>query len=391
MYMDKLDYLYIILDNVVAFSIQLSSEYQGNGLNAHLERFDESALKVIAGFNKSFLKYFLDLSKDKSQKDIEDTLKKMELISYMIGPIGNLHYLGEEQVQFVLSKLNSLKIDEINEAKISLLADDHLRQQFGSNSGGYSAADALENQLSSAAFYLINIGYSRQEIQQKFNDVRQNPSKLGDLFNLPEKEIYNMPDEIQYNSNTNSGSMTSSEQQVLEEQTPTLQEAMEHHVKSIHEDITEERAQKVEEILNLIKGYVKDEMSELQEKVFKQMHPDRLSRAYKMLRETKRKSKRMELLIEWFTASLLLSKIELKVEHWQVSSNAGHGSAGVYTAGIDFSRYDPIVKEFPDIKLEKVLNIARRILQKPSKKAIQKLGQDLIAETGFDEHLYFTD
>jgi len=389
--MDKLDYLYIILDNVVAFSIQLSSEYQGNGLNAHLERFDESALKVIAGFNKSFLKYFLDLSKDKSQKDIEDTLKKMELISYMIGPIGNLHYLGEEQVQFVLSKLNSLKIDEINEAKISLLADDHLRQQFGSNSGGYSAADALENQLSSAAFYLINIGYSRQEIQQKFNDVRQNPSKLGDLFNLPEKEIYNMPDEIQYNSNTNSGSMTSSEQQVLEEQTPTLQEAMEHHVKSIHEDITEERAQKVEEILNLIKGYVKDEMSELQEKVFKQMHPDRLSRAYKMLRETKRKSKRMELLLEWFTASLLLSKIELKVEHWQVSSNAGHGSAGVYTAGIDFSRYDPIVKEFPDIKLEKVLNIARRILQKPSKKAIQKLGQDLIAETGFDEHLYFTD
>jgi hypothetical protein len=41
--------------------------------------------------------------------------------------------------------------------------------------------------------------------------------------------------------------------------------------------------------------------------------------------------------------------------------------------------------------LEKVLKIARRILQKPSKKAIQKLGQDLIAETGFDEHLYFTD
>ena len=200
-----------------------------------------------------------------------------------------------------------------------------------------------------------------------------------------------MPDEIQYNSNTNSGSVSSSEQQVSESQAPTLQEAIEQHVKSIHEDITEERAQKVEEILNLIKSHVKDEMSELQEKVFKQMHPDRLNRAYKMLRETKRKSKRMELLLEWFTASLLLSKIELKVEHWQVSSTATHGSAGVYTAGMDFSRYDPIIKEFPDNKLEKVLNIARRILQKPSKKAIQKLGQDLIAETGFDEHLYFTD
>jgi len=391
MYMDKSDYLYMILDNVMAFSIQLSPEYQGNGLNAHLGKFDEDALKVIAGFNKGFLKYFLDLSRGKTQKDIEDTLKKMELISYMIGPIGNLHYLGEEQVQFVLSKLNSLKIEEIDEVKISLLADDHLRQQFGSNSGDYSVADALENQLSSAAFYLMNMGYSRQEIQQKFSEVRQNPSKLGDLFNLPEKEIYNMPSEIQYTSNTNSGSMSSSEQQTLEEITPTLQEAIEHHVKSIHEDITEERAQKIDEILNLIKNHVKDTMSELQEKVFKQMHPDRLNRAYKMLKDTKRKSKRMELLLEWFTSSLLLSKIELKVEHWQVSSTATHGDAGVYTAGIDFSRYDPIIKEFPDNKLEKVLNIVRKILQKPSKKAIQKLGQDLIAETGFDEHLYFTD
>jgi hypothetical protein len=389
--MDKSDYLYMILDNVMAFSIQLSPEYQGNGLNAHLEKFDEDALKVIAGFNKSFLKYFLDLSRGKTQKDIEDTLKKMELISYIIGPIGNLHYLGEEQVQFVLSKLNSLKIEEIDEVKISILADDHLRQQFGSNSRDYSVADALENQLSSAAFYLMNMGYSRQEIQQKFSEVRQNPSKLGDLFNLPEKEIYNMPSEIQYTSNSNTGSMSSSEQQTLEEITPTLQEAIEHHVKSIHEDITEERAQKVDEILNLIKNHVKDTMSELQEKVFKQMHPDRLNRAYKMLKDTKRKSKRMEMLLEWFTASLLLSKIELKVEHWQVSSTATHGDAGVYTAGIDFSRYDPIIKEFPDNKLEKVLNIVRKILQKPSKKAIQKLGQDLIAETGFDEHLYFTD
>jgi len=89
--------------------------------------------------------------------------------------------------------------------------------------------------------------------------------------------------------------------------------------------------------------------------------------------------------------SLLLSKIELKVEHWSVSSSASHGSTGVYTAGIDFSRYDNVVRDFPDGKLTKVINIARRILQNPTKRAIQKLGQDLIAETGFDEHLYFTD
>jgi hypothetical protein len=106
---------------------------------------------------------------------------------------------------------------------------------------------------------------------------------------------------------------------------------------------------------------------------------------------TKRKSKRTDLYLEWFVSSLLLSKIELKVEHWQVSSSAGHGNAGVYTAGIDFSRYDNIIREFSDGKLEKVVNITRRILRNPNKKSIQKLGQDLIAETGFDEHLYFTD
>jgi len=32
-----------------------------------------------------------------------------------------------------------------------------------------------------------------------------------------------------------------------------------------------------------------------------------------------------------------------------------------------------------------------RILANPTKERIQKLGQDLTAETGFDEHLYFTD
>lgn len=389
--MQKSDYLYMILDNILVFNIQLSAEFQGNALNSHLDKFSEETLKIIAGFNKNFLIYFLKISKGKTQQDIQETLKKMELISYMIGPIGNLNYLGEEQVEFILSKLESLTISDITEGKISLIADDYLRKQFTPNSGDYSAADALENQLASAAFYLMNMGYSRQEIQQKFSEVRQDPVKLGELFNLPQKEIYNMPEEIQDSSSSFSNSLPLSEPQSSTEQIPSLQEAIEHHIQSIHEDITEERAQKVDEILNLIKAHAKDTMTELQEKVFRQMHPDRLNRAYKILKDTKKKSKRMELLLEWFTASLLLSKIELKVEHWQVSSSATHGSAGVYTAGMNFSRYDPIIKDFPDSKLEKVIKIARRILQKPSKKAIQKLGQDLIAETGFDEHLYFTD
>jgi len=390
--MHKSDYLYMILDNVLAFSIQLPPEFQGNGLNEHLDKFDENALKVVAGFNKNFLRHFLDLSRGKNQKDINGKLKKMEVVSYMVGPIGNLNYLGEEQLDHILEKLQSLKLEEIDEAKISLIADEHLRQQLGGTGGGYSVSEALENQLTSAAFYLMNMGYNRQEIQEKFNVVRNDPSKLGELFNLPQKEIYNMPAELNQDQNSTTHMQPpSGNESTTVDQTLSIQEAIERHMLTIHEDITEERAQKVKEILSEIKDYVKEMMSELQEKIFLQMHPDRLQRALKMLKLTKRKSKRMELIIEWFSSSFLLSKIELKVEHWQVSSSAGHGDAGVFTAGIDFSRYDNVIKDFSDEKLTKIINIARKILQHPTKKAIQKLGQDLIAETGFDEHLYFTD
>lgn len=390
--MQKSDYLYMILDNVLAFSIQLPPEYQGNGLNEHLDKFDENALKIVAGFTKNFLRHFLDQSRGKNQKDVEEELKKMEVISYMVGPIGNLNYLGEEQLDHVLDKLPSLKLEEIDEAKISLISDEYLRQQFGGTGVGYSVSDALENQLTSAAFYLMNMGYSRQEIQQKFSAVRSDPSKLGELFNLPQKEIYNMPTELeQGQSSASPAHPPSGNESTSVDQTPSVQEAIERHMQSIHEDITDERAQKVKEIVNEIKDHVREMMSELQEKIFLQMHPDRLQRALKMLKSTKRKSKRMELLLEWYASSLLLSKIELKVEHWQVSSSAGHGDSGVFTAGIDFSRYDNIIKDFPDAKLTKIINIARKILQHPTKKAIQKLGQDLISETGFDEHLYFTD
>ena len=143
--------------------------------------------------------------------------------------------------------------------------------------------------------------------------------------------------------------------------------------------------------MQLIKDHVRENMNNSYERVYQQIHPDRLNRAFKMLKDTKRKSKRMHLYLEWFFCSHLMSNIEVKVEHWQTSSAAGHGSTGVYTAGINFDRYDQIIREFPDNKLTKVINIARRILQNPTKKAMQKLATDLIAETGFDEHLYFTD
>jgi hypothetical protein len=389
--MDKSDYVNMIQDNVIVYRIVLPPEFQGNKLDEHLNTFDEKALEVIAGFNKNLLHHFLKISSGKTQKDIQTNLKKMEQLSYLLSPIGNLNYLGEDQVQFILSKLNDLTLNDINQNKISLIADDQLRAQFGSSTA-YNASDALESQLSSAAFYLMNMGYSRQEIQEKFNKVRENPEKLESLFSLPQKEIYNMPSEIQQSA---SGSFAMS-QEVSDTTNESLgnneyEEVLAHHIQSIHQEITAERAQKVDEILTMIKAYIKDKLTDLQEKVFRQMHPDRLNRTLKMLKTTKRKSKRMDLYLEWFISSFLLSKIELKVEHWQVSSSAGHGSAGVYTAGIDFSRYDNIIRDFPDSKLEKVVKITHRILRSPTKKSIQKLGQDLIAETGFDEHLYFTD
>jgi hypothetical protein len=124
------------------------------------------------------------------------------------------------------------------------------------------------------------------------------------------------------------------------------------------------------------------------------MHPSRLKRIYRILKDEKKRSDRIPILLEWFFISHLLENIEVKVEHWQVSTSADHGQTGVYTAGINFARFDNVVRDeddYSDRKLRKVIRIGRKILEKPTKKALQKLGQDLVATTGFDEHLYFTD
>ncbi|MHA1689305.1 MAG: hypothetical protein ACTSUN_08220, partial [Promethearchaeota archaeon] len=219
-------------------------------------------------------------------------------------------------------------------------------------------------------------------IKNKIDEIKKNPEKIDSIFSLPPKEIISLPPELQQ------GEGQAGEKEIIDEKKKN--EIISHHIESIQQEIGEQRLKQVEESLEKIKRIVKDLMNENQIKVFRQMHPDRLNRAFKMFSENKRKKRRLTLLLDWFTNSFLLSKIELKVEHWQVSSSARYGSTGVYTAGIDFSRYDNIIKDFSDSKLEKVVNISNKILLNPSKKAIQKLGQDLIRATGFDEHLYFT-
>jgi len=389
--MQKSDYIYMISDNIMVYQITLPEDLQGTGLQMHLNKFDENFLKIIAGFDKNFLEHFLIISRGNNQGELADTLKKMEKISYMIGPTGNLNYLASNQIQYILTKLGSLKINVIKEGKISEIADEQLEKEFGST---YSTSSALESQLASAAFYLQQIGYSHQEMQEKFNEVRQDPSKVDALFTLPQKEIMSMPPELQQRSTPPSRSQPNqnvNQQPQTVDTSHATENAIDQHIQSIQHEVTGERAKKVEDLIQLIKAHVRENMNARYERVFRQIHPDRLNKALKMLQSTKRKSKRQNLILEWFFCSTLMSKIEVKVEHWQTSSAASHGTTGVYTAGIDFSRYDNIVREFPDGKLTKVINISRGILNNPTKKAIQKLGQDLIATTGFDEHLYFTD
>jgi hypothetical protein len=376
----------MIIDNMTVYDIEVPEIYRDDNLFNYLNNFDEQLVKIIAGFNQKLLEYFLNISKDKSPDELKDKLEKMELISYMVGPTGNLNYLSPSQVDYILSKLENLKLKEITEQKINSIVDKRIEDEFGS--AQYSTGHAFENQLSSAAFYLMNMGYSRREIEQKLSEVRSDPSKLGLLFSLPQKEIYSVPSEIQNGLDAANDSQAG---EVSIDRNQETENAINQHINSIQHEISEERAQKVGGIIDQIKDHVKDKMTEQYERVFKQIHPDRLEKAYKLLKKTKRKSKRMDLLLEWYFCSHLISNIELKVEHWQVSSHATTDQAGVYTAGLDFSRYDNIVREFSDSKLAKVTNIARRILQHPTKKAIQRLGQDLISETGFDEHLYFTD
>ena len=108
MLMQKIDYIYMITDNVLVYQISLPAELRGNQLQQHLDKYDEKFLKIIAGFDKNFLEHFLIISKGRNSEEFADILKKMEKISFMIGPTGNLNYLTTNQIQYILTKLGSL-------------------------------------------------------------------------------------------------------------------------------------------------------------------------------------------------------------------------------------------------------------------------------------------
>lgn len=390
--MQKQDYIYMIADNVMVYHINLPPELEGDKLHAHLDKFDEDTLKIIASFGKKLLEHFFIISKNKNSDDLVETLEKMKKLAHISGPKGNLSYLNEDQIEFILTKIDGLKLDEVTDQKIAMIGDKLLEQKYGGSNVQYNQNQALENQISSASFYLQRMGYTQQEIKEKMDSVREDPSKLDAIFNLPPKEVMNLPAQAQEGSTSGENQENSTEDGGIPSQ--ASQSRIDQIIDTIKQDIDDERKQKVEELVNKIKDYLRDPFKDRYEEVFKQMHPSRLKRIYRILKDEKKRSDRIPILLEWFFISHLLENIEVKVEHWQVSTSADHGQTGVYTAGINFARFDNVIRDeddYSDRKLRKVIKIGRKILEKPTKKALQKMGQDLVATTGFDEHLYFTD
>ncbi|MGV9171476.1 MAG: hypothetical protein ACOC35_02750, partial [Promethearchaeia archaeon] len=295
---------------------------------------------------------------------------------------------------FILTKIDGLEMNEVTDEKIAMIGDNQLEKKYGGNVQQYSKSQALENQLSSASFYLQRMGYNQQEIKEKMNMVREDPAKLDEIFNLPPKEVMNLPPEAREASGSSAQEAPAEEGSEGGVPSQASQSRIDQIIDATKKDIDDERQEKVAEILEKIKDYLRDPFKERYERVFKQMHPSRLKRVYRILKDERKRSDRIPILLEWFFISHLLENIEVKVEHWQVSTSADHGQTGVYTAGINFARFDNVIRDdddYPDRKLKKVIRIGRKILEKPTKKALQKLGQDLVATTGFDEHLYFTD
>ena len=130
--MQKSDYIYMIIDNLLVFSIKSPEIPQGEQLYDYFDKFDEEFIKIIAGFNKKFLEYFLNISKGKDPKALDNILRKMENISYMVGPTGNLNYLSPSQLDYILNKIDSLQLNEITEQKINSIVDEQLQNEFGS-------------------------------------------------------------------------------------------------------------------------------------------------------------------------------------------------------------------------------------------------------------------
>ncbi|GAH07929.1 unnamed protein product [marine sediment metagenome] len=128
--MEKSDYIYMIKDNVSVLGIQLPDHLQGENLEKYLTALPLDTLEHIAGFDKNFLEFFFHKLKGISNQDFTNFLKKINKISYLVGPLGELSYLTEEQIKYILEKIEDLNMEDIVSEKINQIADEFLEKEL---------------------------------------------------------------------------------------------------------------------------------------------------------------------------------------------------------------------------------------------------------------------
>ena len=57
--MQKEEFIYMIIDNLLVYGINLPSDLQSDKIFEHFSQFDIKVLKIVAGFNRIFLEHFL--------------------------------------------------------------------------------------------------------------------------------------------------------------------------------------------------------------------------------------------------------------------------------------------------------------------------------------------
>ena len=56
--MQKEEYVYMIIDNLLVYGINLPSDLQSDKIFEHFSQFNIKVLKIVAGFNRIFLEHF---------------------------------------------------------------------------------------------------------------------------------------------------------------------------------------------------------------------------------------------------------------------------------------------------------------------------------------------
>ncbi|MFX1449370.1 MAG: hypothetical protein ACFFCM_00925 [Promethearchaeota archaeon] len=130
--------------------------------------------------------------------------------------------------------------------------------------------------------------------------------------------------------------------------------------KSLPENIIAHRQEEVREKMEVVekilqRAKVHPEALIYGLNVMKRIHPDRLDRIIKILKDAKKKD-RIQILFDWFVISQQIEEIEVLVTHWQGIQQG----AGAYQAAIGMARFDNILEDMSNRDLENFIKRARK-------------------------------